>query len=246
MSARTKNLTLFLYLPGGICLALIAMYFSGVDALQRIVSPNLPRMHRGMGREFGLLENLQHILILVIAGMAIWGVKKKEWKWERIGWGLVAAFSIFVFLEEIDYGIHYYEYANEITLLESQKVRNLHNQGDVTDYMKNVVDIGIILLFVVAPFIGRRSAKPLIRYISPSAWFTVLAVLMVALSELAHGLREAGFGKGGTINKNLSEFRELIIYYTFMLYVFETVYRKRLEAPEAEAAEMATTVRTAS
>lgn len=231
-----RKLSIYLFIPGGVCLALIAMYFSGVDILQKIVSPNMPRMHRGMGREFGLLENLQNLYLLAMVAMAAYAVKRKTLTWERMGWAVLTLFSIFIFLEEIDYGLHYYEYARGVTLLDAAEVRNIHNQGDNTSVMKRGVDILLIGLFLIIPLACANSSKALIRYITPTRWFILTLASMFILSRLAHGLKGAGFGEGGTINKNLSEFRELTVYYMFMVYIFELVYRRTFSAtPKSES-----------
>jgi len=52
---------------------------------------------------------------------------------------------------------------------------------------------------------------------------------MFLLSKLAHALKDAGLGQDGTISRNLSEFRELLIYYVFMVYLLSLVFRRRYQ-----------------
>lgn len=231
-----KKLAVYVFVPAAICGLLMAMYFSGVEWLQRLVSPAMPGMHRGMGREFGLLENLQNVYLLAIIVICAVALKRKTWKPERIAWVALLAVTVFVLLEEIDYGLHYYEYAMGIERMDAAQIRNLHNQGDATDMMKLAVDVGTGVLFVVMPLAFVRSQKPLVRYVTPSLWYLLTVLVMVGTSKLAHGLNDAGFGKGGTISQNISEFRELSIYYIFMVYLFDVAFLRSYAPAEQQAA----------
>jgi len=94
----TKKIVIYVAVPVGVSLVLIAAYFSGVDWLQQIVSPRMPRMHPNAGREFGLLENLQNMCLLVMVGTAAWGVKRKALKAEKAALALITVFAPFVLL----------------------------------------------------------------------------------------------------------------------------------------------------
>lgn len=209
-----------------------AMYFSGNDCLQSIIAPHsFNDMRPDSGREFGLLENVQHLLILIMIGTCVWAAWRKPLPFEKAGFTLVALFAAFIFLEEIDYGLHYYEYIHGIEWYESADVRNLHNQGDVTDIMKRTVDVSLVLLFLIVAWACGRSRFALVRYLAPDKWFTLTLLCMVAMRFVVHELGErereiAGpLGQVGAISRgNLSEFREFFIYYTFMVYLMTVVF----------------------
>lgn len=252
-----KKLLVYLVIPVGVSLALMTMYFSNSVVLQRIVCPKPPPMFPGSWCEFGLLENLENALVLAIFAAACIGAAWKRLRVERTGFALLALFAIFVFLEEIDYGLHFYRYLTHdhdfewflpfsewpAHLKSSIDITtapfNLHNRCDVTKIMKQVVIVLIVLLFVVAPFVGPRLKNRWARYLSPDKYAIFTAIAMLLLSSLTHylgDLQEAAvkdaylahqplpYDGGGAIHKNLSEFRELTTYYLFMVYVLDLVF----------------------
>ena len=221
-----RKIVIYFAVPFGVTLTLIAMYFSGVETLQRIVSPRIISMNPNAGREFGLLENLQNIILLAMVIIAFLASRRKEASIERWGFRLLVPFAIFVFLEEIDYGLHYYEYLNDISWKETRGTFNLHNEGDTTQKIKAVLDSGMVVFFVLLPLVAIKVDHPLLRYITPDRYAILTMIAMLALRTIAHTLRDQGFGLGGTINKNLSEFRELVIYYLFMVYLIELGFRR--------------------
>lgn len=222
----------FAALPLALDGIMVGMYFSGNECLQSIIAPHsFNDMRPDSGREFGLLENMQHLLILMMVGACLWAVCRKPLRWEKIGFALLAIFAMFIFLEEIDYGLHYYEYFRGIEWYESADVRNLHNQGDVTDVMKRGVDLTLVGLFLVVAWACGRSRFAFVRYIAPDKWFTLTLMCMAAMRFLVHALGDrerelAGpFGQVGAISRgNLSEFREFFVYYVFAMYLITMVY----------------------
>ncbi len=238
-----KKVLIYFAVPLGVTGVLIAMYFSGVDTLQQIVSPRMPGMNPNSGREFGLLENLQNVVLLAMFIVAIVGFRRKETGLEKAAMGFISFFTLFIFLEEIDYGITYYEYLNDVSWVDSAKTRNLHNIGENTDIAKRVVDIGTGVLFVIVPLAFAKSSNPLLRFLAPSRYSILTVAAMVIARTVAHELKDHGFGTGGTIQKNLSEFRELITHYVFMLYVIEIALLRTLRGPvtsEADATDEST------
>ena len=85
---------------------MVLMYFSGVHALQQIISPRIDGMYVNSQREFGLLENMQNVLLIAIVIIAGRAVFKPKPAWERAGFSGIALLSVFVLLEEMDYGLH--------------------------------------------------------------------------------------------------------------------------------------------
>ena len=292
-----KKVLIYLAIPTALTLTLIAMYFSGNLVLQRIVCPKLPPLSPDAWREFGLLESLQHLFILAILVAACIGALRKKVPIERIGFLFIALFSAFMLLEEIDYGDHYITYLGHDAdfewflpvaewspeLIEDLDLDvtpfNLHNRGDLTNLIKDGSTVIIILLFVLAPFVGPRHRNPWAKYLAPDKYALLTVIAMVLLSSLAHYLgdrqwdaikeavmaglsllyKEEGaippnlsvwaairevcaaglpvpYDAGGAIRKNLSEFRELTMYYLFLVYVIDLVFCRRFrsedESPE--------------
>ncbi len=220
---RTK-LSVYLLIPVAVSTVLIAMYFSGSIVLQRLVSPKLPPLSPDAWREFGILENLQNLLLLGIVAIACVGVVKKTQKMERVALALLVLFAGFVFLEEIDYGVHFAAYLNAdedfnwfqpmrawpIEMLAKTDLSsvpfNLHNIGGLNRYIKKTVDTLIVLLFVLAPFIAPRFKNPWARYLAPDKYvvFTVLAMVILRfitheLGDWEEGVVEAAQAAGQSI-----------------------------------------------
>lgn len=224
-----RLVTLYFAVPLVISLTLIGMYFSGVQGLQQIVAPAIKNMNPDSSRELGLLENLQNIELIVIAAMAFWAVKIKPARWEKVAFGFIGLAVLFLLMEEIDYGLHYIEYARGVTWQDSVEVRNLHNQGkNTTQILKQLNDIATILLFLVFPLVFWKSKNALIQYVRPSVWSIATLAAMLIVRTVAHELRDAGVGTIGSISRgNISEFRELVTYYLGILYVHELVFARR-------------------
>lgn len=257
---KTKIL-FYLCIPLLMSCILTGMYFSGNIVLQRLVSPVLPPMSPDAWREFGLLENVANIMILILFALACYAVRIKKHLLERAGFSVLALLFLFVFVEEIDYGTHFYKYAtsdNEYNwfmpktewsqeLIQSidldTKPFNLHNKGDAIDTVKKFVDVGMVLFFVVFPFIGSRFKNKWIRYATPDR-FVILTILVIVvmrfvvheLGDWDEGLVRAAISSGGPINRelgsisnNLSEFRELNTYYLVAVYLGNLVLNKKLD-----------------
>lgn len=235
-----KKFIIYFVAPLTVSLILIGMYFSGVESLQRIITPHMQNLHPNSAREFGLLENLQNVLLLSMCAMGFMGIRRQKLRLGKAAMAALGVFSAFVLLEEIDYGLHYYEWIMNVPVEELVQERNLHNVGDRTSRSKQIVDVAMVLFFVVMPFVCAKSRKPLVRYLTPDRFSVLTMVCMVLVRTLAHGLNDRGFGTGGGIVKNISEFRELITYYVFTLYVFEIAIRRTPPGGDLEALSSAT------
>jgi len=219
-----QNLVIYGGIPAAVSLVLIGSYFSGVAFLQNIVSPNFELPNPNAPREFGLLENLQNvylIAIIVIAAVAA----RRSGGLARMAFFGVALFVSFVFLEEIDYGLHYYEIITGVSSYDPEQVRNVHNIGDTTQHIKRVADAVLILFFGLMPLALRKNTHPFVRAVLPSPYCLLTLVVMLVMRSLAHGLQDAGFGDPGSIEKNISEFRELNIYYLALVYMLDIARR---------------------
>ncbi len=225
-----KKIVVYFVIPAVVTLALIAGYFSGIGWVQQAVSPRIPQLGPSSGREFGLLENIQNLLLLVIIATTAGGARRKALRLEKAAMAFLTVFAVFILLEEIDYGRHYYEYFAGIPPHEAAQVRNIHNVGNLTNVIKGCLNVGMGLLFVVFPLAFAKSRSPALRYLAPDRWCILTMVAMVGCSRLAHALRDAGWDTQLTVNKNISEFREVSIYYIFMVYLYTLVFHRTYAA----------------
>lgn len=193
--------------PLCLSLALQLMYFSGNLVLQRLVCPKLPPLPPDAYREFGLLENLQNVFVLAIVIFLLIGAIRSVHRVQRVVFVALTLFSTFIFLEEIDYGTHFYAYAQledvagwfeparsdrfQALLAQSDFTAtpfNLHNRGDLTDVIKGVAGAVMLLLFVVAPFLTGRIKNPWFHYLAPDRFTVITVVVMVVLRLVTHQL----------------------------------------------------------
>jgi hypothetical protein len=219
---RNTGFQLFKYLllPALIGLFLILGYFYGPAWLRQVIAPEI-------NREYGLLENLQVVFLLAIILLAAKGVLREKTSAEKIILSLLMAVGIFVLLEEIDYGLHYYRLLIGRPLVDRYADRyiNIHNIGNNTSIIKHIADSGMILLFVVLPCLLRKSKNPLVRYFRPSCYFILSMITMFSLSKFAHHLNHT-VPIAGSLANSVSEFRELFIYYIFMIYLHDLTCRR--------------------
>lgn len=201
----------FIYwiLPSIFVGATIAGYFSGTDALREIVAPRI-------NREFGLLENMELVPIAITVLGAIYGFRRAQTRLERMLFAIIAVVSIFIFLEEIDYGLHFYEY---LTGADRASIRNIHNGGGRLAIFNNVAGVVIAIFYVALPLFGPYSDNKVIRYFTPPKLIVVTVVCSFMASTVAHYLNRAGYYPKGSLDGNIAEFREFFTYYLTMLYV---------------------------
>jgi hypothetical protein len=219
---KSSNLVKFLLLPLVINLALLVMYFSGNYWAQQVIAPTVNWLPENSQREFGLIEILQLLLLLKLVLIFIgYLITSQQWQIRAVCLVVIGGFS-FILLEEIDYGIHFYEIATHSD--SGLEVRNWHNlgTGQGNRIFKSILDLVIFLWFFLLPLITpSMRAKPFSNFV-PSRWFSVAVLIGFCVSRLAHQLEDLGFdvinGVHGNLHKNISEFRELNTYYLLALY----------------------------
>ncbi|MDH3903302.1 MAG: hypothetical protein OEU84_11895 [Xanthomonadales bacterium] len=228
--ARGHHLEAYVVLPAAISLLLMAMYFSGNAFLQSIVAPDLKNMPLFSSREFGALEMLQNFFLLCIIFYSLRCSIAAKDAVVKVFALLLIFVSVFVLLEEIDYGAPFIEYITGVhgSLAQETWDRNWHNKTNASgvqnvSYLKLISNFGLLTGFVLAPLLLSSSRNRTLRLLVPSRWMIATAVLIVLLSLLAHYLDDAGHsiiaGNPGNLDKNISEFRELNMYYLFLLYL---------------------------
>ena len=218
-----RRLTAYLVVPLALGAALVGLYFSGIPALQDLAAP----AHQ---REYGLVENLQNLLLVLIAVRALRAAGREASIRLRLGGRLLAAFAAAVLLEEIDWGHHYYVSATGNRLPPGEHF-NIHNQGNTTNWIKLVVDSSFVLAFVVLPFVAGRLPERVRAWV-PSRFSVLTAVVGVATSRTAHALEDAGVANNGALHSNISEFREVFVYWIAWLYLGEIARRRASPASQ--------------
>ena len=214
----SRSFLVYIAVPFSICGGLILLFFSGNPILQDFVAPHF-------NRELGALENLENVVLIAMVVLAARAAFRKPSRVDKTAFVIIAVLALFVFLEEIDYGLTYWEFLSG-TLPEHQaQVRNIHNIGKNTIRIKQVVDLGFFILFALAPLAAIRMRNPYLRYIAPSPWAIGNLVIMVALSKLAVHLNHSGFNLSGVLHSNISEFRELLMYYLSLVYLVDVAHR---------------------
>jgi len=209
----------FWALPFFASVILILMNYSGIAWMQYIISPPI-------NREFGLLENLQLLIILMMFRAAVKASFFKSNGWEKLGFGLLAVFAMLVFLEEVDYGLHYIEYFTNGGVEDKERVRNFHNQGNNNFYVRQAVIGIIVFVFVLLPFVLIRFKNALIQYFAPNRKMALAVVVYLAVGQLARITPKLDvFVVNESLRGNHQEFEELVLYYIFWLYVVQLITR---------------------
>lgn len=234
-----RKVTIYFFAPLALVLPMVFMYFSGIEILQLIISPRFEGLYGNSNRELGLLENTQNVVLIVIIVLLARGLYfHKPW-WLRVPIAIAIVGAAFVFLEEIDYGLHYKEFFTGVSAEEAVAKRNWHNVDDRTIRTKQVVDALSILWFIIAPFALSKSKHWLVRVVLPDKYAALTLVAAFITRSLAHGLDDAGFEGSGTMGKNLSEFRELVTYYLGAVYIFDLSERRLRGRPHlGDAADL--------
>lgn len=217
-------------LPALTAAALVGAYFSGVPPLMSLVA--LPGQ-----REYGVLENLQNLLLILIAVRAWRAARREASPRLRIAGRGLALFAVFVLMEEIDWGDHYYATITGEKYLEGE-LFNLHNKGEVTGWTKRIVDLGVVLGFVIVPLFLRERVPVRLRAWVPDPHSLLTILVGVAASRSAHYLEDHGWPNNEALRSNISEFREVFLYWLAWLYLGEIVRRRGLASSLQESQEV--------
>lgn len=219
-----RKVFVYVVVPAAVSLALMVLYFSGKIVLQRLVCPKLPPLSPDAWREFGLLENLQNLVLLALVGVACAGALRKKHALERAAWAGLAACALFVFAEEIDYGAHvraYFFGGNEFHWfqpmrewppeliaeidLEAQPV-NIHNQPGVNKAFKKAGDLLIGGVFVLLPLLAMRFRNQWLQYAAPDRYAILTVIAIVLLRSLTHALGSWEESQVGTLSDLMEAF----------------------------------------
>lgn len=225
----------FFVVPMSLSGLMLAMYFSGNRVLETIVcAPYFEAVPMNSRREFGLLETLQHLMLLAVMVLSIRMVIAREQILLKAVMAVVALGSTLLLLEEVDYGIHYYEYIAGVSPEDTAKTRNFHNVGGRTATLKSIGTVGAVVWFGIAPFALSGQQSRWVRYFRPSPYLALLLIVAVITRTIAHKLDGRGLGYG--LEGNLSEFREFVLYYLGLAYAVMLARRSPDAATALETA----------
>ena len=219
----------FLYwgLPSLFVSITMLVYFFNILGLAFIIAPEA-------NREFGLIENVQLIIILSIFIIAFKALKIEKVNFKKYVFIAFTLLSIFMFLEEIDYGAHIVDYYHgrswKHVLRESgdHEIINFHNQGKRLHYIKLSAYISFVLFLVIVPAIIRKvkTANKYLNWLTPSKYFIYTLISMGVLNRIALLIdKKIEHSSITSLHKNVSEFEEIFIYYIMFLYIYELVYQ---------------------
>jgi len=220
LSPRHKAI-LYVLVPATVTIALMACYFSGVPALQSLVSP-------AYNREFGLLESLQHLILLGLIVILVRGLRNRTSRLEqRVLW-IALAGTILMFLEEVDYGLHLVDVMHG-RRPDYEQVRNLHNLQS-TKRLKQLSDVLMVLYFAVLPLLAPRLRQPWLRHLAPDRICIITLIIGGVLTNTGTLIQDTTM-QVGSISKNISEFTELNHYYLVAAYFYELTMRRPPPGP---------------
>jgi hypothetical protein len=222
-----KHHLIYWIVPLAFIFSLVLAYFSGPRWIQDLIAPPI-------NREFGLLENIQNILLISILLVCFILFIRENRSLVKTFFLVCVLSSTFMLLEEIDYGYHYINYMNGIAAGDDPVIHNIHNQErHVNNNMMKICYTIIGLFFIIFPYLKNDKLPPWLQRLTPSLrlQFSVIALLLISRFPLL--LNKGNFITNGALYDNLAEFEELSIYYLFLLYFIELYKKQRLKIRQA-------------
>ncbi len=191
--------------------AMMLCYYAGNGFTQEIVAP-------GINREFGLVENCQNLLILLIVCISFFQALKSKGIVRHFHIGAVLLFC-FLFAEETDYFLHWIEYLNDTPDENRAQIRNIHNQGEMLQYMLIVAHL-ILAAVALLPYFYKGKNK-LVKQLMPSDKSIFTVIILIIISRLAYIFVSNDFMGNGSLAGNRAEFEEGVLYYIFCIYFLD-------------------------
>ena len=212
-------------IPLLVLIPLLTMYFSGVKWAQELVCPSVDW-------ELGIVENMQILLLLIILIVNVIAIFRKKIKLEKVVFSLLSLFTLFVLLEEIDYGAHFLSYFkghSDTIFVEMTGKANVHNLGNNARIFKRSIYPLMLVLFIITPMIVHKIKNPIIKYLIPCKWFVITAVITIFSYAVPRLLVDWNILEDGGFGVNIGEFSEIMVYYIFFLYLYEVIFEKELQ-----------------
>lgn len=209
-----KKHIIYWILPSVVVFPSIVIYFFELPGAE-IIFPQV-------NREYGILENLQLVILLGVFVVSILGARKKE-GWEKLVFYFIALSSIFLLLEEMDYGKHFivlFSGKNPGDLNEIISVHNL-NKSIIDKFLKYIAKLLLLALFVLAPLVKNWVKNSIILHFIPNKMIICTATLTVLAWITLKFLIFMGIADPVVQRSTLGEILEVMIYYIFFLYIYE-------------------------
>ncbi len=175
--------------------------------------------------------NTENLLVLSITVLFIRAAFQRDSILEKLFFITGAFIFLFLLLEEIDYGLHFYSYltgnATEITNYNWHNLKSIGKRQNGT-YLKKISDLAMIIWFILFPLLNKKISFPArLKAVIPSPWFILALLIAFATSSLAHYLDSLDWdiikGVQGSLYGNTSEFRETNTYYICLLYAIQLI-----------------------
>ena len=227
--SRRVRLLLYGVVPLVVLGGMVAMYYSGVGWLRRIVSPEASWIPAETRSEYGLLESLQNLLLAALVVVAAVGLRRKRLPWERLAVWVLLVGALFMLGEETDYGRHYLDLLG----MGDGAARgvagpfNLHRIGYLQAVLRNAAKFGVLTFFGCFAIVFAQSPRPLPRYLAPDRFAVLTVLLITALVELAWKLGDRAVLPIGSLDGHEEEFAELGTYYLALLYSVDMLFWRR-------------------
>ena len=229
MYTQKNKFLLFVFIPVCLNLVFIGFYFSGNQFLQFLVSPQFEWLPHRSWREFGMLEQLQNTLLLIIIILFLREVITRSSLIEKLFFSGGSLIFLILLLEELDYGIHIIEFFSGHESAIEVTQRNWHNREisgrSINSHLKKMSNLLTLIWFVGCPMLSSKVNFKIIKNIVPSRWFVLAFPLASLFSVFAHYLDGLSLGEiqgiAGSLEGNISEFRETSTYYLYLLYALQ-------------------------
>jgi len=215
-------------LPSIFLLLCIYIFFFDFLGLAYVIAPEY-------NREFGLIENVQLLLILGMVVLSFKTYRTSNEKFKSSFFLVVSLFALFIFLEEVDYGLNWYDYFSGKTKKEGlanayagDQLRNIHNQGKLLQIIKLLVYIGFAFVLIILPYLFRKIKieNKYVQWLVPSHYLAYSLIAMVVLNQVALYFSNNISYEVQALQGNVSEFEEVFIYYIAFLYLHELKEKK--------------------
>lgn len=226
---RSHKFQAYLVIPAMLNLVLIILYFSDSHMLQSLVAPRIYGMDSISANKVGALELIQAFILVCALFFGIRCLLGGQGLVVKLVTAVILGLTVFVFLQELDYGSHYREYFNRppvpvrMSSIAPAAAPQAPSEAErVASQFGLAICGGVVLLYLLAPMIpvGRNRT---LRLLVPNFWLASGAVLSALLFFLVWHLYRQGHsvieGVPGNLDQDLGEFLQLNVYYYLLMYL---------------------------
>lgn len=226
---RSHKFQAYLVIPTVLSLVLIFLYFSDSRMLQSLVAPSIYGLDSISANKVGALELIQMFILLCALFFGIRCLLGGQGVMVKLASAVILGVTVFVFLQELDYGSHYREYFNRppppvrvSSVAPLPAAQPLSEAERVASQFGLAVCGGALLIYLLTPMIpvGRNRT---LRLLVPNFWLTSGAVLSGLLFFVVWYLYRQGHsvieGVPGNLDDDLGEFLQLNVYYYLLMYL---------------------------